>query len=230
MRSAAPLSVAGRRTAATLSLEDTGGIDGVLELWFGTWATSTHEGDVAPADRVKNGRAWFSKSDDFDDLVRERLGALHGRAAAGQLAAWEETPRGALALTILLDQFPRNCHRGSPLSFAQDGAALSVARRAVARGHHRQVSPVEAVFLLLPFEHAEDMEAQHTAVALLEEVAGGGEGVPEWKGFLEGSVSSAHRHRNVIGRFGRFPHRNAALGRESSPEEAEFLRQPGSSF
>lgn len=174
----------------------------VLDFWF---AATTRPG-------------WFVRSEVFDARVRAELGPLHERAARGELDAWAGEPRGALALVILLDQVPRNIHRGSPLAFASDARALQHARAAVDAGLDRSLEEVERVFLYLPFEHSEALADQDRSVALMGALA-----EPMWLDYAE-------RHRVVIARFGRFPHRNATLGRESSPEELEFLQQPGSSF
>lgn len=174
----------------------------VLDFWFDP-ATKPH---------------WFVKSDAFDHGVAERLGALLEQAAAGALDHWAETPEGLLALVILLDQVPRNVHRGTPAAFATDAKALALAERAVAQGLDKAVEPARRLFLYLPFEHAENLAAQEQAVALFATT-----GDAEY-------LDYAIRHRDVIARFGRFPHRNAILGRTSTTEELEFLEQPGSSF
>jgi len=176
--------------------------DDVLAFWFD--------------DATRPG--WFVRSEAFDARVRDELGPLHARAARGELDAWSADPRGALALVILLDQAPRNLHRGSPDSFASDAAALRHARAVVDAGHDRGLSEVERVFLYLPFEHSESLADQDRCLDLMSDLP-----TPMWRDF-------ADRHRRIVARFGRFPHRNAILGRESTPEEVEFLKQPGSSF
>ena len=163
-------------------------------------------------------KQWFARSDAFDAAMREALGELHTRAAAGALDDWAATPRGALALVILLDQAPRNLFRGTPQAFASDGAALRHARAAIDAGLDRSLVEDERIFLYLPFEHSEDLADQDRCVALCSALE-----APMWRDY-------AIRHRDVIARFGRFPHRNIILGRESTPEELEFLKQPGSSF
>jgi len=174
----------------------------VLDFWF---AASTRA-------------SWFVRSEAFDALVRAKLGPLHARAARGELDAWAADPRDALALVILLDQVPRNIHRGSADAFASDAHALQHARAIVDAGLDRTLSEVEKVFLYLPFEHSEAPADQDRCVALMRAL-----GDPLWLDFAE-------KHRVIIARFGRFPHRNAILGRESTPEELEFLQQPGSAF
>jgi uncharacterized protein (DUF924 family) len=161
---------------------------------------------------------WFSRSDEFDVQVREQLGPAYARAARGELDGWAADPRGALALVVLLDQVPRNLHRGSPAAFASDEAALRHARAAVDAGQDAGMAEDERVFLYLPFEHSESLADQDRCCALTKALS-----EPMWHDF-------AVRHRDIIARFGRFPHRNAALGRVSTPEEREFLTRPGSSF
>lgn len=160
-------------------------------------------------------KRWFARDETFDRLLAERFGVILDQARAGTLDQWAETPEGLLALVIVLDQFSRNIHRGSPLAFAGDGKALALARRAVARGDHQQLPLQRAQWLIMPFEHAEDLTAQHEAVAHFTEMA-----LPEM-------IKYAEIHRDVIARFGRFPHRNAVLGRNSTPGELDFLASGG---
>jgi uncharacterized protein (DUF924 family) len=193
-------------------------IESVLGFWFG------------PPGSPPLGRSerWFSADPAFDETVRERFGELAKRAAAGELEGWRESPLGALALVIALDQFPRNIHRGSARAFAADAAARDVALDAEARGFDRALSPVERWFLYLPLMHAEDRALQERSVAHFEALAA--EAEPGLAEALEEAADFARRHRDVIARFGRFPHRNAALGRASSREEVAFLAEPGSHF
>ncbi len=155
-------------------------------------------------------------------MVRERFLATVERAAAGDLTAWEMEPRSLLALIVVLDQFPRNMFRGNARAFATDAHALAAAQRMVAAGWDQGLSPVERMFVYLPFEHAEDAAMQARALELFDRIAA----APE----LGDVIDYARRHQAVIARFGRFPHRNEILGRVSTPEEIEFLSQPGSSF
>lgn len=161
---------------------------------------------------------WFVRSEAFDVRVRAELGTLHAQAARGELDAWAADARGALALIVLLDQAPRNLHRGSADAFATDPAALKHATRAVDLGFDGVLTDDERLFLYLPFEHSESLAVQDRSVALI-----GALGVPMLTDYAE-------RHRQIIARFGRFPHRNAVLGRDSTDEELHFLTQPGSSF
>jgi uncharacterized protein (DUF924 family) len=162
---------------------------------------------------------WFKKDPAFDAEVRARLLPLHERAAAGHLDHWQGSARGALALVILLDQVPRNLFRGRPQAFATDAKALAVTKRALDEGLDTALAQPERMFLYLPLEHCEDLADQDLCVRLTSAL----DENPEWHDY-------ALRHRDVVARFGRFPHRNAALGRDTTPEEAAFLKQPGSSF
>jgi uncharacterized protein (DUF924 family) len=170
---------------------------------------------------VQYGRSraeWFKKSDAFDSLIRARFASLQARAAAGQLAHWRDSPLTLLALIIVLDQFPRNLFRDSAQAFATDAMALDCAQRMTAQQWDQRLSEVERQFCYLPFEHAEDIEAQRTCLDLFRAL--GNADLLNW----------AQKHSDIIERFGRFPHRNALLGRVSTPEEIEFLKQPDSRF
>jgi uncharacterized protein (DUF924 family) len=158
---------------------------------------------------------WFEKDDAFDAAIRERFAATYRDAAAGLLGAWEAWPEGALALVIVLDQFPRNMFRDSARSYAADPLARTVAQRAIARGFDRQVAMPGRAFFYLPFEHSEDPADQERAVALMRET--GDADQLEW----------ALLHADIIRRFGRFPHRNAVLGRATTPDEQAFLDAGG---
>jgi uncharacterized protein (DUF924 family) len=162
-------------------------------------------------------KAWFEKHPAFDEEIRRRFLSLYELGAAGKLSDWKQAPAGCLALVILLDQFPRNMFRNSARSFAADPLALEAAMHAVAMGYDQGMSDDERTFAYLPFEHSESSADQARCCELMKPL---GEEVYRY----------ALRHREIIDRFGRFPHRNAALGRASTPEEIEFLRQPGSGF
>jgi len=185
----------------------------VLEFWFGA-PDSPEFG--------RNRRCWFEKSADFDALVRDRFLETYESAAGGKLDPWTERPLAVLALVVTLDQFPRNMFRGTPRAFATDPLALAVTRGMIARGFDAALLPVPRAFVYLPFEHAEDLDAQREALRLFERLASDTSSA--------GVMTYAMRHYAVIARFGRFPHRNAILGRESTPDELEFLAQPGASF
>ena len=178
-------------------------ISDVLDFWF------------APGQEAR----WFVKDEAFDAEVRARLGALHEAAAAGRLAAWKETAGGCLALVLLLDQVPRNLFRGEPRAFATDAAAVAVTRQALAGGLDRDLSQVQRLFLYMPLEHSEALADQEDCCRLVAELTD----KPEWADY-------ARQHRDIIARFGRFPHRNAVLGRSNTEEETAFLAEPNSSF
>lgn len=175
----------------------------VLDFWFA--------GDLAT-----HRKEWFEKSAEFDATCARFAAALR-EARDGRLDHWAETPRGSLALIILLDQLSRNLHRGSPEAFAADAKAREIARKAIARGFDQALGPVERMFIYLPLEHSEDLADQDLSVRLFTSLG-------------EEMVRYAEEHREVIRRFGRFPHRNAAMGRASTPEELEYLAQPDAGF
>ena len=180
---------------------------------------SAHPADVTSFWRNAGPKRWFNKDDAFDAAIRLKFEATHHAAARGAYDAWIETPDGTLALLILLDQFPRNLYRGSAHSYATDPLARHVATMAIERGHDRQFEPVLRSFFYLPFEHSEDLADQDRDLALcLAMKAETGE---------EGNLKWAHLHRDIIVRFGRFPHRNRALGRETTAEEQAFLDEGG---
>ena len=164
-------------------------------------------------------KAWFAKSDAFDDQIRTGFEGAHLAAARGEFAAWADTAQGALALLLLLDQFPRNLYRGSAHAFATDPLAKSVAQSAIAEGFDRQVEALLRPFFYLPFEHSEALADQDRALALYETAAAE-------TGDAE-SLKWAQLHRDIIVRFGRFPHRNACLGRVTRAEEQAFLDEGG---
>lgn len=160
-------------------------------------------------------KAWFEKNPAFDDAIRARFLPIYEIAVAGQLEQWKDDPKSCLALIVLLDQFPRNMFRGAARAFEADAQARAAARAILDRGWDKGFSPDERMFAYLPFEHSEAPEDQERSLRLFE-----GNENHEW----------ARRHWDIIQRFGRFPHRNAVLGRASTPEEIEFLKLPGSVF
>ena len=194
----------------------------LLALWFGDEAD-----DVLRATR--QAPLWWGKSSETDALLANRFGELAEAAAKGSLAHWADLPSGRLALILLLDQLPRNIHRGTPAAFAQDPLARDLCLKGLSIGAEKSLSPLERVFFYLPLEHAESREQQARSVALFEALAAEQAGTPAQATFA-GFAGFARRHQVIIERFGRFPHRNDILGRTSTPEEAAFLQQPGSGF
>jgi len=181
----------------------------ILEFWFGP---------LPHANRAE----WFRKDPAFDAMIRERFGDALESALAGSSSGWRADPRTSLAHVVLLDQFTRNAFRDTPGAFAGDREALLTATTVVDAGLDRELDIFERWFLYMPFQHAEALPMQERSVALFTELAreSGDPGLLEW----------AEKHELIIRRFGRFPHRNAILGRPSTPAEIEFLRQPGSKF
>lgn len=193
----------------------------VLTYWFG-------EQPDDPKTIQEKSKLWWSKSESVDRSIRDRFGALRERAKERELDDWLETARGRLALIVLLDQFSRNLYRGDAETYAADSLALAWALEGIERGEDRKVPFSMRTFFYLPLEHAEDVDLQRRSVRLFEEM------VPEvpdaLRDIFQGYVKYAVAHRDIVERFGRFPHRNAILGRESTQEEIEFLKEPGASF
>jgi uncharacterized protein (DUF924 family) len=176
----------------------------VLTFWF--------------ADGPAEKRAiWFQKNSAFDAEIEQKFRKIHTATVAGDLSAMAETPLGCLALIIILDQFPRNLFRDDGRSFATDGEALGLARTAIEKGFGQALSAVQRQFLYMPYQHSENLKDQRQSVTL-------------FKSLGEESYSFAMRHLEIIERFGRFPHRNTLLGRNSTDEEIQFLTEPDSSF
>lgn len=193
----------------------------VLEFWFGGESVD----QPASSERL---RFWFSGGERVDRMIRERFALAVEDAAAGGYAEWSHSPRGSLALLLLLDQFPRNIFRDSPRAYASDARARQVTLAGLAAGQDQGLAIVERAFFYLPLEHAEDLALQDRSVALfslLQAAAPAG-----LRPMCDGFLDYALRHRAIIARFGRFPHRNGALGRPSSDAEEAFLCEPGSSF
>ena len=194
----------------------------VLDFWFGT---SGADGSLDPAKQ----KMWFGDGRKYDAEIRKTFGSLHERASRGELdAEWGATARGRMALIILLDQMSRHIHRDTSRAFAQDPAAQKLALDSVTRGLDRELIPAQRSFFYLPFEHAEEIELQNVGLRCFEDLARAVP--PAVKKDYDSFYHYGRRHRDIIERFGRFPHRNAVLGRASTPEEIEFLKQPGSSF
>jgi uncharacterized protein (DUF924 family) len=191
-------------------------VDDILSFWI----------EPAPkteAELETRKQFWFgSSSAELDKDIERRFGGLVERAHAGELDAWKETMRGTLALVILIDQFSRNIYRGSAKAFAADDKALSIVRAGYDAGLFDELDPVVRIFAALPFRHAEDIPSQKRAVDLAVDDALAG--LPFQKDFLIYSVDWARKHLDVIVRFGRFPHRNAALGRQPTSKEVQYLK------
>lgn len=174
----------------------------VLKFWF----------NLSP-------QQWFMKSDEVDATVRDRFLDIHNKASACELDHWRKNAKGSLAEIIVLDQFSRNLYRDTPRAFAQDGMALVLAQEAIAKGFHKELASVQEVhFLYLPFMHSESLVVHERAVELFTALG------------QETNLEFEMKHKIIIERFGRYPHRNEILGRESTPEEVEFLKGPDSSF
>jgi len=163
-------------------------------------------------------RMWWDADSVFDATIARRFGSVHAAAIAGELAEWRKTPQGRLAEVIVLDQFSRNLFRGTPKAFANDPMALVLAQEAIAGAHDQGLTDQERSFLYMPFMHSESRVIHVQAERLFSSLG------------LQDSEDSERRHKLIIDRFGRYPHRNAALGRASTPEELAFLQQPGSKF
>jgi uncharacterized protein (DUF924 family) len=193
----------------------------VLDFWFADALESI------PAAQARSA-VWFKADPAFDAQLTRRFGDLPQRARAGELDPWMGEAETALARILVLDQFPRNMFRGTPEAFAFDALAAAAASQAVEAGFDRQLHPLLALFVYLPFEHAESAELQARAVACYEALqARAPHGL---EALFAGSTDYAHRHRALIERFGRFPHRNAILGRASTREELAYLEGGGERF
>jgi uncharacterized protein (DUF924 family) len=193
----------------------------LLDWWFG----HAESPDEIAADK---GKLWFGKKDSQDLEARERFGVFVDQALAGGLTEWTQRPEGWLALVLLLDQLPRMIFRDSPKAFSGDLRAQKLVAQGIAADFDRQLKPIQRVFIYLVFEHCENLAVQNEAVSrFIDLVAEQPEGE---RAVFADNLDYAERHRKVIARFGRFPHRNAVLGRESTAEELAFLSEPGSRF
>ena len=161
---------------------------------------------------------WFKKDDTFDQTLMSRFGDLHSRAENSELFTWRGTAEGRLAEIIVLDQFSRNLYRGTPRAFASDPLALALAQEAISQGLDANLSTVQRTFLYMPYMHSESKAVHEIAITLFE------------KNGKQDNIDYEHRHKAIIDQFGRYPHRNSILDRESTQEELDFLQQPGSSF
>jgi uncharacterized protein (DUF924 family) len=205
-------------TEATNSVADA---EDVLDFWFADAASG-------PEAVARRNRVWFAGGAPFDRECTERFSTTLEAAAGDELDHWKESPRGRLALIILLDQFSRNIYRGTAAAFRHDDRALATCREGIAEGHDKQLAPFERSFFYMPLEHAEDREAQALSVRLFESLAN--ESPEEWRARLDADADYARRHRDIVEEFGRFPHRNAVLGRDSSPAEQTYLADDAPRF
>lgn len=197
-------------------------IETVLDFWVGF-----DPEDAAALEHAY--KRWFSSTPADDRALEARFGDLVERAGKNELAAWARSPRGRLALIIVLDQFPRNLYRGSAAAFASDPSALELTERGIAAGQDRALSQLERVFFYMPLQHAESIEVQRESLRIFEALSA--ERAPEPLARLLGNVAKfAHLHADIIERFGRFPHRNKQLGRETTAAEAAYLRDGGPTF
>lgn len=185
----------------------------VVNFWFGAPEELNYG---------KPRQFWFVKNDEFDLEIKFQFQNLYERAAAGELNDWQQQPLSCLALIIILDQFPRNMFRNSPKAFATDDRVQAFAKYAITRQFDTELIPVQRWFMYLPFEHSENLADQETSIKLFNTL----QADPNSKS----TIDYAYRHWEIIQRFGRFPHRNQILGRTNTPEETEFLKQPGSGF
>ena len=195
--------------------------ENVLGFWFGPAGSATEIGG-------RQRKLWFGKSAANDQAVTVQFANTLIAAAAGQLDHWSGTPHGRLALAIVLDQFPHHIHRDQPQAFATDPQAQALCLAALAAGEDQQLAPIERVFLYLPLEHAESNAMQNQSVLLFEKLAH--EAAVNERALFDNFLDYARKHRDVVACFGRFPHRNAILGRPSTDDELAFLKQPGSRF
>ncbi len=188
-------------------------VDEILEFWFGKTSELNYG---------KKREIWFTKDPLFDEQLRKRFYTDYQLATTGSLDTWQDSARSCLALILLLDQIPRNIFRGQIEAFATDFKAIIAAQKAIEQGFDQQMQPVERWFIYLPFEHSENMEHQRRCIELFAQLKDDPESAY--------AIDYAEQHFKIMQRFGRFPHRNAILGRESTPEEIEFLKQENSSF
>ena len=196
----------------------------IHEFWFGKDFAAANDAQVAE----RQAKLWWGKDAQIDAAMGQRFAPLLEQAAMGTLDTWAATAGGLLSLVLLTDQFSRNIHRGKPQAFAADPLARRWAHQGLLGGATASLRPIEQVFMLLPFEHSEDLVEQQLSVREFEALVKSAP-EPERKR-MDGYLDYARRHLEIIARFGRFPHRNAILGRTSTIEEVEFLKQPGSSF
>jgi uncharacterized protein (DUF924 family) len=208
----------------------------VREFWFGKSLTGPLPGqsELASQALVLNRRArlWFESNPQLlgqqDELIRSQFQELVERAGRGELAGWADSPRRRLSLIILLDQFPRHIYRGTPQAFGFDTEALGLTLSGMQSAADGALNLMERLFFYMPLQHTEATEVQDESVSAFRRLVA--ESPPELRSTFEGALEWAENHRSLIRQFGRFPHRNAILGRESTPEEAAYLKKSGESF
>ena len=201
-----------------------------LEALLGHWFDIGPSEAGTDSERLERKmRQWFASTPDEDRMLAERFGGLAAAAAQGSLDSFADSPHGRLALIILLDQLPRNLYRGRPEAFAADPKALALAEEGISSGAAARLSPLERVFFCMPMQHAESLAVQRRSIEVYEALAAG-ELTGPLAAILEKTAEFARLHHEIIQRFGRFPHRNAALGRRSTAEEAAWLESGGPSF
>lgn len=198
-------------------------ISEVLRFWFG----DLRDGELPDEEKQMT---WWMKSEEFDDLVRQRFEKYVLLAEKGELFHWLETPLGTVAFIVVVDQFPRNIYRDTPEAFSRDPLALHACLDGIEKGFDQGLHPMHRVFFYLPLMHSENPKIQSLSVERYSALENEYAPHPQISETLACSTDFAGRHFDIIKRFGRYPHRNAALGRESTPEETEFLKEPGSSF
>jgi len=193
----------------------------LLDIWFADCGSDSCR--VADQSRL-----WFEPSAEQDEFLRQRCGLFLERAARGELEIWKGSPQSCLALVIVFDQLPRSLFRGRAEAFAYDDRALQVSQRGVTSGYLEKLQPIEQAFLLMPYQHSESLTVQYEGVSLFESVTEAAQG--EWRDLLRGFLGFARQHLEIIERFGRFPHRNRVLDRQSTPEEDHYLVSGGATF
>ncbi|QMU55869.1 MAG: DUF924 family protein [Candidatus Mycalebacterium zealandia] len=202
-------------------------VEGLTERINNFWFGKTEKNGLCAPEKSS---AWFGKNEEFDRLVKREFGGFLSLAKSGELEGMLQTPRGTLSFILLTDQFSRNIHRGHSESFAFDDIALAASREGTKLGFHSVLFPMERLFFFMPLMHSEDISVQKISVKTFLSLADEFKDSVEVFEFLKGSADYARRHYEIIEKFDRYPHRNKILGRESTLEEIEFLKQPGSSF
>lgn len=196
-------------------------IEEILSFWFGLSRTDPS----AVSERIE---MWFQAGEELDATIRRRFGKIYDRVVSGAFDCWESTSRSRLALILLLDQFSRNLFRGTPQAFAQDPRAQRLTLDGIREELDRQLSPIERGFFYMPLQHAEQLKLQEKSVEMYRRLLD--EAEPEWRDAIQGMLSHAEQHHAIIERFGRFPHRNAILGRTSTAAETAFLEEGGPTY